>query len=406
MAKAKKIVLFNYGGGIRGLIPAHLMTHIEDKTGLRMVDMVDLFSGPSTGAILNSAMNIPHPHHPDRPKYRARHMVKFYEREGHKIFPADGFRDFRSLLHDFNNRTMRISKLKALMRHGHYDPTHMGNCMKRLLGDTQMSESLRSLIIPVFNIDGASLNPVIEDDENDDTPVHTRNNVMDGGGYAVWLKSIKPDMSPRRPTPQVSLFDAVMGSTAAPTYFPCHNFEAKFQDERGNRDITAIDGSIFDNPCISYHGAMRQHLKDDDDTVMITLGTGHTLKSIHKDAWNSYGNLGVVDPANDLPLINILFHAPESALTESFHDELGERIYSFNKSLLHCDETIKPSPQIDDARPGNLKLLNNFAGALIEEHADQFDDLCELLVSNYELKQKTADEEAREKRSFFSFFRT
>jgi hypothetical protein len=44
---------------------------------------------------------------------------------------------------------------------------------------------------------------------------------------------------------------------------------------------------------------------------MIVLGTGYTNRSIKRDQWNRYGALGVVDPANDLPLINILFNASE-----------------------------------------------------------------------------------------------
>ena len=62
------IALFNYGGGMRGLIPAYLMARIEDVTGLRMTDMVDIFTGPSTGAILNAALNTPHPDNPAIPK--------------------------------------------------------------------------------------------------------------------------------------------------------------------------------------------------------------------------------------------------------------------------------------------------------------------------------------------------
>ena len=105
------VVLFNYGGGMRGLIPAHIMTAIEEKTGLAMADMVDVFCGPSTGAILNAALNIPDPEKPDRPRWKARHMVKFYEREGIKIFPPDRFRDFRGFIHDFSYSTMKIGQL-------------------------------------------------------------------------------------------------------------------------------------------------------------------------------------------------------------------------------------------------------------------------------------------------------
>ncbi|MEK7801672.1 MAG: hypothetical protein AAB276_04380, partial [Pseudomonadota bacterium] len=74
------IALFNYGGGMRGLIPAHFMQKIEEATGLHMSDMVDIFMGPSTGSILNAALNIPSPHDSTQPKYKARHMVRFYER--------------------------------------------------------------------------------------------------------------------------------------------------------------------------------------------------------------------------------------------------------------------------------------------------------------------------------------
>jgi uncharacterized protein len=55
------IALFNYGGGLRGMIPAQIMSHIEADTGLRMADMVDVFAGPSTGAILNAALTLRRP---------------------------------------------------------------------------------------------------------------------------------------------------------------------------------------------------------------------------------------------------------------------------------------------------------------------------------------------------------
>ena len=99
MAKTSKkpiVVLFNYGGGIRGLIPAHIMARIEEATGLAMADMVDIFAGPSTGAILNAARNVPSPDDPSRPKFKASDMVTFYENEGAKIFPVDRFREFRA----------------------------------------------------------------------------------------------------------------------------------------------------------------------------------------------------------------------------------------------------------------------------------------------------------------------
>ncbi|MEM7650728.1 MAG: patatin-like phospholipase family protein [Pseudomonadota bacterium] len=376
------VVLFNYGGGMRGLIPARMMSKIEEATGLRMTEMVDIFTGPSTGAILNAALNIPSEKDPKTAKFRARHMVRFYEREGIKIFPPDRFRDFRGFVHDFNNRTMKIGQLRRLMQHGHYNPAYLSKCLKDLYGDAKLESTLKSLVIPVYNIDGEQLDLVEEIGETPETPVHTKNNFIDGGGHAVWLKNIKQRRN-RKKTPDVFLHDAILASCAAPTYFPCHHFQATNAETKSSVEYSGIDGSIFDNPCISFHGAIRQHLEAGTRVIMILLGTGYTHRSIKKEDWNSYGGLGVVDPVNDLPLINILFHAPESALIESFKQELGDDLFVFNKSLVA--EIGKPDAvnmAIDDASERNLASMKTFTNQMIEEHQSRFDELCHILVKN------------------------
>lgn len=383
------VVLFNYGGGMRGLIPAHIMSKIEEATGLRMTEMVDVFAGPSTGAILNAALNVPSDQDPSTPKFRARHMVRFYEREGIKIFPPDRFRDFRGFVHDFNNRTMKLGQLQNLFRHGHYNPAYLSKCLYDLFGETKLEQSLKSLIVPVYNIDGEQLEIAEEAGETPETPVRTQNNFIDGGGHAVWLKNMQQRRN-RRKTPDVRLHDAILASCAAPTYFPCHHFEVGNPQNKSKKHCSGIDGSIFDNPCISYHGAIRQHLEAGTRVVMILLGTGYTLRSITKDTWNSYGGLGVVDPVNDLPLINILFHAPESALVESFSQELGNDLFVFNKAIRDdVGVTGMPSKAIDDASEANLENMRSFAEGVVEEQGKRFDDLCHLLVSLRDQKPAT-----------------
>ncbi len=382
--KKTVVVLFTYGGGMRGVIPARIMSRIEEQTGLRMAQMVDVFAGPSTGTILNTALNIPDPKNPSMPRFKAAHLVRFYEQEGIKIFPQDRFRDFRAFVHDFNNRTMKIGQLKSLFRHGHYDPGYLSKCLYDLYGEHKLEDSLKSLIIPVYNIDSRQFEPLQEQGDTMDTPVHTTNNFVDGGGHAVWFKNMKHGRN--QSSYDVQLHDAVLASCAAPTYFPCQHFAATPPGQKHPKHYSGIDGSIFDNPCISYHGAIRQHLDADTNVVMIILGTGYTLQSIRKDEWNSYGGLGVVDPVNDLPLISILFHASESALVGSFKEELGDNIYVFNKSIAGADEVTDndqvPSKAIDDASPQNLASMHNFAEKIIEENQQQFDRLCTFLKNH------------------------
>jgi len=150
-----------------------------------------------------------------------------------------------------------------------------------------------------------------------------------------------------------------------------------------------IDGQIYDNACISYLGAIRRHLPKDASFTMIVLGTGYTNYSIKKEDWNRYGSLGIVDPVNDFPLINIFFHASESALMDTFAEEIGDNLHIFNKSLLKSESGKGlPNQQIDDASPENLQRLENFSKAIIEENQSQFDNMCEILTRNYDSQQK------------------
>lgn len=394
MTSQKKtyIALFTYGGGMRGLIPAHIMSRIEDRTGLRMAQMVDIFAGPSTGSILNAAMTVRHPERPDEPKYKARHLVRFYEREGLKIFPPDRFRAMRGLIHDFNNRTMRLSQLNWLFKHGHYEPKNLQRALKMLYGKAGLQDTLKSLVIPVYNIDGGQIEVVEEFNDTGDSPVRTKNNFYDHGGHAVWLKHMQTGYGIANHL-EVPLVDAVMASAAAPTYFPCHHFPVRDTAKRTTRYLSGIDGSIFDNPCISYHGAIRSHIPPDANLIMIILGTGFTNKSITKEEWNRMGALGVVDPVNDLPLINIFFHASETALIESFATELGDDLFVFNKSLLSEEKSMTlPNAQMDDADLGNLQRLKDFSEGLMDDNQSRFDQLCDLLVRNYEESQKEPEQ--------------
>ena len=320
-------------------------------------------------------------------------MVRFYEREALNIFPVDRFRDFRGLIHDFNNRTMKIGTLSKLFRHGHYNPKNLANALYALYGDAKMGDAISSLIVPTYNIAGTALEVIEEAGEDENAPARTMNNFMDHGGRSVWIRHLTGDAynPTSHKTIDVSLYDAVMASCAAPSYFPCHDFSAYDPNANLWRQYHAIDGSIFDNPCISYHGAIRPHVPKDQELTMLLFGTGYTSKSLTKDEWNQFGALGVVDPVNDYPLINIFFHASESALMQAFSEELGDdNLYIFNKSIFdesNIDGGL-PSQQIDDATPENIKRLKHFAHAILEENMNKLDDACQMLTLNYQAKQE------------------
>ena len=410
LEKENVVALFNYGGGLRGLIPAHIMTRIEKKTGYQISDMVDVLCGPSTGSILNAALTIPHPDKKDRAKYYARHLVRFYEREALNIFPPDKLREMRGLIHDFNHRLIKFSHLEKIFKRGHYDPQNLGRALNALFGDHKLSQSRASLIVPVYNIDRQPPN-VAHNFDPRETYMWGNTPIINEGGHATWFKNIHfnpEDKQTYNVTPDVTLYDVVMASCAAPTYFPCHPFQAQWPDERGIKDYAGIDGNIFDNPSISYFGAIKKHLLPHQRLTMIGLGTGNMNKSIPKETWNRFGSLGVVDPVNDLPLINIFFHASESALLHGFLTETGKDLHLFNKTIdKESASEAMPSIDIDDGSPENLKRLRLFAEEIMEENHKALDHVCDILVKNRAKKKKKQKEIEKDwKKRFFSFMRS
>ncbi|HRQ60544.1 MAG TPA: patatin-like phospholipase family protein [Alphaproteobacteria bacterium] len=376
-----RIVLFVYGGGMRGMVAGHILARIEEATGLAMADMVDIFTGPSTGSIITAALTTPATDYPvwhpsARPRFKAKHMVKFYEREGAKIFPPDRFRAFRGFIHDFNNRTVKISQLNNIFKHGHYNPAHLTQALKKLYGETNLNQTLRSLVIPVYNIDKAGRQQMRRKDVD-------FTDFMSESGQALWLKHMAGSTDPRANV-DVKLYDAVLGSAAAPTFFPCHHFKLRMPGMSEPMECSGVDGSVFDSPSITWHGAVRQHIQPDEKVIMILIGTGYTGRSYKRDEWNRFGGLGVVDPRNDLPLINILFQAPESALMDGFAQDMGDNLFVFNKSLRVGGKDGVPAPavQIDDASPENLAYMEGFANSIIEDNQARFDALCHILTQN------------------------
>ena len=77
------------GGGIRGLIPALVLTELERRAGRRVFEMFDLIAGTSTGGILACALCAPDP-------LPASELVSLYEDEGPKIFDRSLFQRIRS----------------------------------------------------------------------------------------------------------------------------------------------------------------------------------------------------------------------------------------------------------------------------------------------------------------------
>ncbi|TMD99754.1 MAG: patatin, partial [Chloroflexi bacterium] len=84
------------GGGIRGIIPATVLSEIERRTGRHVAELFDVIAGTSTGGILACGLTLPDSAgHPAR---TAAELVRMYVDEGPRIFPHEFLGRIRSLV--------------------------------------------------------------------------------------------------------------------------------------------------------------------------------------------------------------------------------------------------------------------------------------------------------------------
>ena len=89
-----KRVLAIDGGGIRGIIPATVLSHIEAAMGRPACELFDLMAGTSTGGIL--ALGLSCPDVEASAHFRAQQVVELYEHHGAQIFEYSLWRKFRT----------------------------------------------------------------------------------------------------------------------------------------------------------------------------------------------------------------------------------------------------------------------------------------------------------------------
>lgn len=173
------------GGGIRGILPATILTELETRyLGGRCVgDYFDLITGTSTGGIISLGLSIGE---------TANAILELYTKHGDKVFPPARF-------NLFNIR--KAWRWIQGAQHHRYDPAQLECPLKRIFGSSKIGDAERRLCIPSF--DGFTEVNVFK------TP-HHRDYKMD------WKEE---------------MVTVAMATAAAPTYFPVYkNGQRMFAD--------------------------------------------------------------------------------------------------------------------------------------------------------------------------------
>jgi len=244
MAKTYKVLSID-GGGVRGIIPARWLFHLEQKLGKPLYKEFDMICGTSTGAILGGLIASGRP---------AKELIGLYTEHGDQIFESGARWFFKRIGRAFRSG---ISAPK-------YSDKGLENALKKELGDLRLGELKANLVVPAYDVTNTK---------------------------AVFFKSHKKDHENYR------LRDVIKASSSAPIYFPAH--EMKVRGER----VSLVDGSIVvNNPALcGVAELVAMHIPLECIEVF-SLGTGDAVYPVSR---RFARNAGAAQWA--LPLVAMLF---------------------------------------------------------------------------------------------------
>ncbi len=279
------------GGGIRGIIPAMVVAHIERKLGKPAHELFDLMVGTSTGGILALGLSRPGSNRPAQ--FSARRVVKLYEEQGANIFEYSLWRKLRTV-------------------GGILDEAYSHEVLEDILGKYFAGATLGDCEVPTM--------VTSYDIQNRRT---------------VFLKSWHADHQP------VLCRDAARATSAAPTYF-----EPKPLDT-GDVVSVLIDGGIFMNsPSVSAYAEARK-LFPDDPIAVLSLGTGELTRPIVFEEASTWGSALWV-----MSLLDCMFDGVSKAADHQMQLFLGERYQRLQTSLETASDDMDDASE-DNIR--NLK---------------------------------------------------
>jgi uncharacterized protein len=307
------------GGGIRGLIPALVLAEIEQRTGRRAAEMLDLIAGTSTGGILACGLTRSGPD--GRPLYSAEDLAGIYVEEGPKIF-------HRSLL-------KRIFSLEGWIDE-RYEDDGLNAALDHYLADASLSDTLTDVLVTAYEI-------------------HDR--------FAFFFRSARARNNPTYDFPLVRVARA---TSAAPSYFE----PAEVTDAAGARMYPLIDGGVYAiNPSMCAYADVTTGGHAADLELMLSLGTGSHTRAYTFEETRSWGQLEWARPVLDM-----VFDGVADTIDFEARSLMGDRYIRLQTEL-----TIA-SDDLDDASPSNLAALRQEAEKLIAASDEEIERACEILA--------------------------
>ncbi|KAJ8625117.1 hypothetical protein MRB53_033647 [Persea americana] len=331
------------GGGIRGIIPATILSFLEsqlqelDGEDARIADYFDVIAGTSTGGLVTAMLTAPNEQ--NRPLFAAKDITAFYVEHGPKIFPQS-----ECLLGSAKNIFKALAGPK-------YDGKYLQEIIRKTLGQTRLNQTLTNTVIPTFDI--KLLQPTI---------------------FSTFQVKSNPSLN-------ALLSDICIGTSAAPTYFPAHYFET--EDPQGNvREFNLIDGGVAaNNPALVAMIEVVREVFEENPVffpikpmdygrlLVLSLGTG-TQKNEEKysaKAAKNWGVLGWLANDGNSPVVDIFSQASGDMV--DIHISVTFQAHQSSCNYLRIqDDTLRgPVSSVDITTEENLANLIGVGEELLKK---------------------------------------
>lgn len=295
------------GGGIRGIIPALVLAHLERRTGKPCSELFDLMVGTSTGGML--ALGLALDNDEGGALFTASQLVKLYEEHGSQIFEQSLWRKVRSV---------------GGMLEEAYSHEALEEILDRYFGERALSACRVPTMVTSYDIQ------------------HRR---------TVFLKSWHDDHA------ELLCKEAARATSAAPTYFEPTTLEWASESR------TLIDGGVFMNsPSVSAYAEARK-LFPDEEIALLSIGTGELTRAIPYEAAKTWGSALWV-----MSLLDCMFDGVSKAADHQMRLFLGERYLRLQTPLHYASDDMDDASQgnLRNLNQTAEELIQREQGALLE----------------------------------------
>ncbi|NCB01125.1 MAG: hypothetical protein EOM67_03030 [Spirochaetia bacterium] len=316
----ERFILCLDGGGMRGIIPATLLMHIEKTLHTISDDRplyshFDLIAGTSTGGLIALALSSPFKNelfnHVDKSMSMVSNIAQIYREYGQTIFPK-------------GNSIFPTQVINQLFSHK-YDDASFNHLLYNLFGNTTLQEALTPTMVVSYN--------------------YTHD---------------KPYIFSNTLTPHALVRLAARATSAAPTYFP----PAFYFDEISKENIPLIDGGVVaNNPVLYAYKEAKRLYPEAEKFHIISLGTGKSSQRIEIDKSNG-GVLSWFDPVRGTPL-----HQIYASCQMNTSDEIAHILDDVTYLRIHKD--IGKKIKLDETDPKILTHMSDFADDLFNEYKEE-----------------------------------